>query len=104
MVFVKLFLNKSYIIKLQKNSTIQSGTNLIFCQEVIINISVRNKLLDTLITSITLVVGFHGEAISSGDELENFSASSFVLKHLNLAPENFFTVCNANFLSVKTKV
>lgn len=60
--------------------------------------------MDTLITSITLVVGFHGEAISSGDELENFSASSFVLKHLNLAPENFFTVCNASFLSVKTKV
>lgn len=114
-VFVKILLStKSQVINLnylRKTTplnfqfTIQSGINLIICQEGIVIIRGRNKLWIHLSnTSITLVVGFHGEAISSGAKLENFSASSFVLKHLNLAPENFFTVCNANFLSVNTKV
>ena len=52
----------------------------------------------------TLDVGFQGDAMSSADNFENFSASSFTLKHLNLAPENFLTACKANFLSVNTRV
>lgn len=54
--------------------------------------------------SIILVVGFYGEVILFGDELENFLVFFFVLKYLNLVLENFFIVCNVNFLFVKIKV
>lgn len=60
--------------------------------------------MDILIISIILVVGFYGEVILFGDELENFLVFFFVLKYLNLVLENFFIVCNVNFLFVKIKV
>lgn len=60
--------------------------------------------MDILIISIILVVGFYGEVILFGDELENFLVFFFVLKYLNLVLENFFIVCNVNFLLVKIKV
>lgn len=60
--------------------------------------------MDILIISIILVVGFYGEVILFGDELENFLVFFFVLKYLNLVLENFFIVCNVSFLFVKIKV